>query len=223
MFQVTLFLFCCKHVIVSKIMNFIINIFIVSILGILIRQSLHLTKQTWASTYQQLATFSLLPAITFTVTKAISGDIALALGMVGALSIVRFRNPVRNTFELVNYFALITIGITSAVNIKYGIALSLFIILVVFLTNYLNQYMQKNNNNFFSLSFSEGEVVNTLEVKFIKKIDENFDKTNLIEEIIDNENNEFIYKFASRNKSEIENLKKELEKLETKNIIINYS
>ena len=83
--------------------------------------------------------------------------------------------------------------------------------------------MQKNNNNFFSLSFSEGEVVNTLEVKFSKKIDENFDKTNLIEEIIDNENNEFIYKFASRNKSEIENLKKELEKLQTKNIIINYS
>lgn len=204
-------------------MNFVVNILIASILGVLIRQSLHLTKQTWASTYQQLATFSLLPAITFTVTKAISGDIALALGMVGALSIVRFRNPVRNTFELVNYFGLITIGITSAVNIKYGIALSLFIILVVFLTYYVNEYMQKNNKNFFSLSFSEGEIINTLEVKFSKKIDENIDKTNLIEEIIDNENNEFIYKFGSRNKSEIENLKKELEKLETKNIIINYS
>ena len=69
--------------------------------------------------------------------------------MVGALSIVRFRNPVRNTFELVNYFGLITVGITSAVNIKYGIALSLFIILVIFLTYYINEYAQKNNNDFF--------------------------------------------------------------------------
>ena len=204
-------------------MSFVINIFIASVLGVLIRQSLHLTKQTWASTYQQLATFSLLPAITFTVTKAIAGDIALALGMVGALSIVRFRNPVRNTFELVNYFGLITVGITSAVNIKYGIALSLFIILVIFLTYYINEYAQKNNNDFFSLSFSEGEKINTLEVKLIKKIDESFDTKNLVEEIIDDENNEFIYKFACRKKDEIEILKKEFEKIKTKNIIINYS
>ena len=30
--------------------------------------------------------------------------------------------------------------------------------------------MRKNNNDFFSLSFSEGEKINTLEVKLIKKL-----------------------------------------------------
>ena len=62
--------------------------------------------------------FIMLPLIAFTITKVIGGSIPLALGMVGALSIVRFRHPVRNAFELVMYFALITIGITASVKIR---------------------------------------------------------------------------------------------------------
>ena len=72
----------------------------------------------------------MLPVITLSITFVISGNIALALGMVGALSIVRFRNPVKNPFELVVYFLLITVGIAMAVKIKYGILLTLFFIIV---------------------------------------------------------------------------------------------
>ena len=49
---------------------------------------------------------SLLPAITFVITKVIAGNIALSLGMIGALSIVRFRNPVKSSLELTIYFLL---------------------------------------------------------------------------------------------------------------------
>ena len=37
--------------------------------------------------------------------------------MIGALSIVRFRNPVKNPLELIIFFALLTSGISFAVNI----------------------------------------------------------------------------------------------------------
>ena len=48
--------------------------------------------------------FSLLPVTGFVITSAISNNIALSLGMVGALSIVRFRTPIKNPLELVIYF-----------------------------------------------------------------------------------------------------------------------
>ena len=38
-------------------------------------------------------TFLLLPATTYVITKVIANNLALSLGMIGALSIVRFRNP----------------------------------------------------------------------------------------------------------------------------------
>ena len=89
--------------------------------GLSIRVMLSLVKQRWVSTYHHTMSYMLLPVITFIITKVITGNIALSLGMIGALSIVRFRNPVKNPFELVIFFALITIGISMSVNIKFGI------------------------------------------------------------------------------------------------------
>ncbi len=56
--------------------------------------------QKWIVTTAHTATLVLLPIITFVITGVIAGNIALSLGMVGALSIVRFRNPVRSPLEL---------------------------------------------------------------------------------------------------------------------------
>ena len=68
--------------------------------GIGIRISLNIAKQKWATTYHHTMTYILLPPITMVITTLIAGNIALSLGMIGALSIVRFRNPVKNPFEL---------------------------------------------------------------------------------------------------------------------------
>ena len=69
--------------------------------GLLIRFSLTSTGQAWARSHAQTVTFMLLPIITYVITKTISGNIALSLGMIGALSIVRFRHPVKSALELV--------------------------------------------------------------------------------------------------------------------------
>ena len=96
--------------------------------GLSIRIVLTLVKQRWASTYHHTMSYVMLALITLTITTVIAGNIALSLGMIGALSIVRFRNPVRNPFELVIFFALVTIGIAMSVNIRYGITLATLII-----------------------------------------------------------------------------------------------
>ena len=71
------------------------------------------------------------PIITYIITKTISGNIALSLGMIGALSIVRFRHPVKSALELVIYFALITIGIAASVRTKWAIQLVICTILII--------------------------------------------------------------------------------------------
>ena len=84
-----------------------------------------LMSQNFAKNIHQLIVFALLPTVGFVITSVISDNIALSLGMVGALSIVRFRTPVKNPSELVVYFYLITLGIVVNVNPSTGILLFL--------------------------------------------------------------------------------------------------
>ena len=77
----------------------IIKILFCSFSGLLIKYSLVFTKQKWINNFQHTITCISLPVITFVITNVISNNIALSLGMVGALSIVRFRNPVKNTLK----------------------------------------------------------------------------------------------------------------------------
>ncbi len=93
----------------------------------------------WCSIYSELKLFRnkdfiflgfSLPSLGYVITTVIGTNIALSLGMVGALSIIRFRTPVRSPYELIIYFALLTMGIATTVNFRYTIIL--FIVLVLF-------------------------------------------------------------------------------------------
>ena len=99
--------------------------------GLLIYITLLFVKQKWVNTITYFITFLLLPATTYVITKVISDNLALSLGMIGALSIVRFRNPVKSPLELVIYFALITIGISMGVNHFWSIVFVTTVILVI--------------------------------------------------------------------------------------------
>ena len=63
--------------------------------GLIIKYSLMFSNQKWVENFHSTITFMTLPVITFVITKVIYDNIALSLGMIGALSIVRFRNPVK--------------------------------------------------------------------------------------------------------------------------------
>ena len=132
--------------------------------GILLRFSLTFTGQAWAKSHAQTVTFMLLPLITYIITKTISGNIALSLGMIGALSIVRFRHPVKSALELVVYFALITIGIAASVRTKWAIQLIVCTIIIILLVKLVQTFSKKFGKSFYNVSFNEGNVSNTLEI-----------------------------------------------------------
>jgi uncharacterized membrane protein YhiD involved in acid resistance len=77
-----------------------------------------------------------MTVLTCMVTLAISTNIVLSLGMVGALSIVRYRTAVKEPFDLMFLFWSITAGIAVGAGMYILTCLgSAFVILLVFLLN----------------------------------------------------------------------------------------
>ena len=99
--------------------------------GFLFRTALIYTGQLWAKSHAQTVSFLVLPMITFVITNTIANNIALSLGMIGALSIVRFRHPVKSPLELIMCFALITVGIATSVRTKWAIQLIVVTVLII--------------------------------------------------------------------------------------------
>ena len=88
-------------------MDEINSLILLLVSGLLLRYSLIYAGQSWAKSHSQTVAFLILPVITYVITKTIAGNIALSLGMIGALSIVRFRHPVKSALELIMYFDLL--------------------------------------------------------------------------------------------------------------------
>ena len=178
--------------------------------SLLIRQTLVFANQGWAKSYSQTISFLLLPIITYVITKTISGNIALSLGMIGALSIVRFRHPVKSALELIIYFDLITLGIATSVRTKWAIQLVLCTILIILFIKLIGYLFKKRGRSFYNISFNEGIEHNTLEVYANDYIEILENSKNLKNMINDKENNEFIYRLTFEKKEDLLKFKEKI-------------
>ena len=76
----------------------------------------------------------ILSAVVFLVIVIVKSSLALSLGLVGALSIVRFRTPIKEPEELVYLFLAIAIGLGCAAGQTLITAIiTLFILLMIFI------------------------------------------------------------------------------------------
>ena len=205
-------------------LEYVILILLSSGLGLSMRYVLGFARQSWVMTAHHTLSYCLLPPITMIITILISGNLALSLGMIGALSIVRFRNPVKSPLELVLFFALITVGIGCAVNFKLSVILTLMINIFIFGFFKVDNSVKKKNKSIFSLSFEEGLNFNTLEVESSNEIPELEQNHNLKQFFISNNPKNFNYKIESKDKNDIDNLNKVIkDNPNILNININYA
>jgi hypothetical protein len=167
-----------------------------AVIGIVIRQFLFLIGQKWVGTLHITLAYMLLPAITLVVTELIAGDIALSLGMVGALSIVRFRNPVKSPLELVMYFLLITIGIALSTRPAYAVILAGFVCLLLLVVFRTKQFFAAKGKTIFALSFEENSAHHIIEFTSKKPIEELESSENLLSIQHLRSEGEFVYKLA---------------------------
>ena len=187
--------------------------------GLIIRTCLVIVGQSWSKTYHYLGTYILLPNIAYVVTTVIANNIALSLGMIGALPIVRFRHPVRSHFELTMFFALITLGIAAGVNIKFAILLLSIIIITIFGIEIIQKIAEKFGLNLYQLSFSEGISNYIVELSSSEKIDEIDVNDNLINSFFSKSDKQWEYKLVFKSKKEMDDF---VNKISTNNKIITY-
>lgn len=182
----------------------ILSVLSLIVFSLIIRLILQLAKQTWVTTFTHTVTIFFLPIITFFVTKVISGNIALSLGMVGALSIVRFRNPVRSPLELTVYFTCITMGVAASVHLRW----LLYMLLAVFITTLslfiITKISKFFGKNFYNISFSEGNPLSILEINSSDNIDL-LDNSIFLASKIKN-NNEIVYELTSTNYKDLKTI-----------------
>ena len=184
-----------------------------------LRILLQLTSQNWIKTKAHTSTLVILPIVTYVITSIISGNIALSLGMVGALSIVRFRNPVRSPLELTVYFAAITMGITASTSIKWLLFFSFSIYLSTFILFIISKLYKKYfKEKFFISSFSEGNSMSTLEIDASSTIVE-IEQNRYLKSISFSRGGNKKYLLAT---TDFNGLKKLILDIEDNDLIINY-
>ena len=114
--------------------GFILSLLCAAILSFLV-QLFYIRYSTTLSNRKEFAkTFVVLGVTTCIVIMIVKSSLALSLGLVGALSIVRFRAAIKEPEELVYLFLIIAIGLGCGANqlviITTGIFFSLIIIML---------------------------------------------------------------------------------------------
>ena len=132
----------------NKLLVFIIS----TILGFLLNFFLSLAGFNWLKTMNQRLIYIIFPPAMSVISWTIAGNLGLSLGMIGALSIVRFRTPVKSPVELVFYFVLIVIGISITVAPIY----TLLIFVLASLAPFLFKYLYNLGDGYYE--FSENEI-----------------------------------------------------------------
>lgn len=173
-----------------------------------------LFKERWIFSYTQLLVAIFLPVVAYLITTIISSNIALSLGMIGALSIIRFRTPVKSPFELVLYFIYLTIGITSSVNLNLSINFTVFYaVLISFLK--FSKFSESDNFNLFNNLNEDNSTYLNLEIT--NKLDITAYKVELVSSKF--YENTYFYTLRSTDINEIEQVIKDIDG----NNLISYS
>jgi len=173
-----------------------------------------LFKERWIFSYTQLLIAIFLPVVAYLITTIISSNIALSLGMIGALSIIRFRTPVKSPFELVLYFIYLTIGITSSVNLNLSINFTVFYtVLISFLK--FSKFSESDNFNLFNNLNEDNSTYLNLEIR------NKLDITPYNVELVSSKfyENTYFYTLRSTDTNEIEQVIKDMDG----NNLISYS
>jgi len=203
------------ELLITKILSHsdkLIAITLLIFLGLVLRVTLQIFGQSWIRTKAHTATILILPIITYVITNVISGNIALSLGMVGALSIVRFRNPVRSPLELSVYFGAITMGIAASVSLNW----LLFLAIAIFMATISLIIVNKVSTGllsvpFFNSSFSEGNSLSSLSITTQGSIDSLDEHQLLQSKVVSNTEGKTIYYLSSVDFERLRNIQKEIQ------------
>ena len=164
-----------------------------------------------------------LAIITTLVITVIKFSLALSLGLVGALSIVRFRAAIKEPEELVYLFFVIAIGLANGANQFLLSVIATTIIIIFLFSKNIFKNKTKNNGNFSSDSnILTVNIINNDEKdidEIIQKLKISFKYLKLKSASIEKKNRNYVFWYEAED-DKIESLLKNISNLSDENINI---
>ena len=136
-----------------ELIDVIFSISLAAIMGMLISQLYRGTHRGLNYEHTFMASLVLMAPIVSLVMLYIRGDLVLSLGLIGSLSIVRFRTAIKDMRDMVFLFWVIAVGLGAGTyNWSVVLVSTLFIIVIVSILYYFRYGHSENKD--FVLSFS---------------------------------------------------------------------
>ena len=195
---------------ISDNINYLVLFFnsIVCIILSLVLKYVYLNfSKSWSNRFQFSNLLPILALTVFLVISIVKSSLALSLGLVGALSIVRFRTPIKEPEELLYLFIAIAVGLGLAAN-QTILTVVIFIFLILLILTISNKKLVKENDYNLIIEYKKKQdsvkiVTNIIKTNFVVA---DFVKYELLEEY----NEMMVFRVSMKDMTELENLNKDL-------------
>lgn len=132
----------------QELFNVLFSLGLAVVIGLLISQIYKHTHRGMNFELVFMTTLVLLAPIVAVVMLFIRGDLVLSLGLIGSLSIIRFRTPIKDTRDMVFLFWVIAVGLgCGTYNWIVVIISTIFITLIMFVM-YFIKYGRSRSTDF---------------------------------------------------------------------------
>ena len=159
--------------------NFFLNIFVAIVLSFLVQMTYNRTAQTLSSVKNFSNSFMILGLTTAIIITIVKSSLALSLGLVGALSIVRFRAAIKEPEELIFLFLIISIGLgCGAGQLSISIFGTLTAIIIILITKKFRSNDEKLRIDNFNISIISKKKLNSTDLKNIIDVISNHCQSN---------------------------------------------
>ena len=170
-----------------------------------------------SSKYQLSNIIPILSSTTFLVILIVKSSLALSLGLVGALSIVRFRTPIKEPEELIYLFLSIAIGLGCAAN--YVLVTTLVTLATLtFIYFFLSEKKVIKGTSEYSLMINWTKNDISLN-KILNIFDSNGSSITLLRFTVNPDSNSAIFLIESNKKDSIDNIVSEIKSLDSNSTI----
>ncbi len=160
-----------------SITDFLFNSVLIVILSFLLERTYAKCGKSLSNRKVFAGNFMLLAFTTMLIINIVKSSLALSLGLVGALSIVRFRSAIKEPEELAYLFLTISLGLGLGANQRIITIVAFIIIMIILWVRYFFSQTSKNQNLFFTVSSNSPSSIQLNEIVEIVK--NNFDEVEL--------------------------------------------
>lgn len=181
-----------------SIQTILMNLVVALLLSLVLKYHFERFSSTLSGKKELARIFPFLVLIICLIISIVKSSLALSLGLVGALSIVRFRTPIKEAEELVYLFMAIAIGLGLGANqTVLTIIATIFILVSVALVKYRLDDPD-SQNLYVSIKWQEGEDDASLMKEISQLVADNSNLCNLkrLDEINDNKQLSLLVDFA---------------------------